>query len=241
MTTTLTVLLHGNPGTGDDWNLVVDQLGSVDVETPTRPAGGVGQLADLLGPLDRLIAARKPDRLRVVGYSWGCYLALHHAWRAQRRPDELVLVNPYVVAQNPISAGANVVLNLPVVGGAILRAKTKTMAPEFVANTFAPAQPPAGVADAMAARLADPAVWKGAVAYKLLQQNQPLARVADLPARTVIVRGGADQVADWNVQRAPLDGVRDDYEERVIEGAGHGLPWTHAAELARIIAGRGDA
>ncbi|GIW72293.1 MAG: hypothetical protein KatS3mg102_1835 [Planctomycetota bacterium] len=230
----MVIALHGNPGTGADLEPLAARLGAQGprVVVPSRPPAGA-PLEELVAELDRL--ALEAEQLCLLGYSWGCYLALRYARLAARPPAAIVLVNPYLVAQNPLSPLVPVALGLPLLGRLLVRG-VAAKAPAFIETVFAPEPPPAETAAALRARLADPVMWRGAVRYKLLQQREPLAALAQPPARMLVVRGSADRVADWQVQQRPLAGILPRIEIEEVPGAGHGLPWTRTAELARRIA-----
>ena len=229
---TLTLLIHGNPGSAADLEPLAAAFraaGEGEARVVERAAGGES-LRALTDQIDR---AGSSDRLRVVAYSYGAWLAMQHALRGSRKPDALVLVNPYLVVERPLSSAAALIATAPVVGDAIMRRKTPALADQFVADVFAPAQPPPDAA-ALRERLNDPAVWQGALRYKRLQQQAPLEPLDALPCPTRVIIGEADRVADWKRQMTAFGRALTAIDLRTIEGAGHALPWTHPEEVARI-------
>jgi pimeloyl-ACP methyl ester carboxylesterase len=92
------VLLHGQPGSASDWQLVADRLpGTLDVValdrpgygTSQQPAGGFGYGARaVLAELD----ARGIRRTVLVGHSYGGGVALTVAQQAPERVEALILL-----------------------------------------------------------------------------------------------------------------------------------------------------
>ena len=64
---------------------------------------GPGGLSGLVAGLDSVVAADGSEKIVIVGYSWGSWLALQYAGLGARRPDAIVLVNPYLVPARPVS------------------------------------------------------------------------------------------------------------------------------------------
>ncbi len=227
--------LHGNPGWGNDLAPLLaplrDGREQVRVELPTRPEEGAA-LSVLIDEIDRLIEEHAPARFRLVGYSWGGWLALTYLHHGKRRPDGVALIAPYLVAHSPISALAAMAVRAPWLGRLLLR-RVACRAPAFLERVFAPEPLPPAVRDAAMALLGEPACWLGAVRYKRLMQREALPVLAQRPCRLLLVRGAEDRVGDWAVQRRPLVKLLDQgaIEQEVLEGAGHGLPWTRTAWL----------
>jgi pimeloyl-ACP methyl ester carboxylesterase len=92
------VLLHGQPGSASDWQLVTDRLpGTLDVVALDRPGYGTSQqpaggfrygARAVLAELD----ARGIGRTVLVGHSYGGGVALAAAQQAPERVEALVLL-----------------------------------------------------------------------------------------------------------------------------------------------------
>ncbi len=228
---TSALLLHGNPGTPEDFETLRAHL-PVPAQASPRPRGA--SLAELIADLDRQIE-RAGSETAVIAFSWACYLALHHARAGQRKPERLVLVNPYLCAENPLSAVAAFMVGLPVVGPALLRRSIERRVGDFVTGMFAPAPVPPEIASSLEYRLRDVALWQAAVSDKRLQQAHPLPRLERAPCPLVIVRGAEDRSAPWERQAEILGGALAEARVVTIAGAGHALPWTHPAEIASAL------
>jgi pimeloyl-ACP methyl ester carboxylesterase len=222
---TRTILIPGNP-------IVVDLepfARSLGATTVARPACGGTSLGDLVAAIDRALGGQPT---RVVAYSFGSWLVLQHQRSGQKQPASLILVNPYLAAERPVSRLAAAVATAPLVGATIMGRKAPRLAADFVHRTFSPAPPPAGVGDRMREALSRAEVWQAALRDKRVMQRHPLTTVTDLSCPVTIVRGAADGTAEWERQTAVLEPVMDRVKVVVIPGAGHGLPWTHAEEIA---------
>lgn len=92
------VLLHGQPGSGDDWRTVVEELDpGLDVEALDRPGYGENPLppGDFEAGAHAVVAAldrRGVDSAVLVGHSFGGGVALATAELAPERVAALVLV-----------------------------------------------------------------------------------------------------------------------------------------------------
>lgn len=234
----LTIALHGNPGSAEELAPLIEALrasGVADIVTPERPPGGCDWV-DLAHRLDRILEERGPDSYRLVGYSWGAYQALRYALETPDPPRAVVLVSPYIVAESPLSGTVAALLEVPGLGRLLLGAGAERRAADFVARAFHPHEPPPDTERTLRRALADARPWVGAVRYKLIQQRSPVPPLDRAPCdELVVVRGAEDAVADWAVQRRPLDRILDHARTRVIEGAGHALPWLYPGELAAAI------
>ena len=240
----LLIALHGKPGSGEDWQPLLDALELDDawsVWTPTRPVEGAS-LSDLIATIDLHITEVRPERVVVLAYSWGCWLALQHALIGARAPDGLVLLNPYLVAESPISPVARAVLAVPGLGGWILSRSAPQRAADFVAKSFAPATPEPALASAMIGRLSRGRVWRGAVVATQEHVAAPLPHLGDFLIPTLALVGENDTVAS-----APIHGpaLPRNAEVQQIDGAGHALPWTPHSQvvpaLQRWLDARTDA
>lgn len=242
------LLLHGQPGSGRDWERVVALLGpDTSALAPDRPgwdghSGPAGLEANGRAALAAL-DAKDLGRATVVGHSFGggvaAWLAVHHPDRVAR----LVLVAP---AANVVSLHElDRLLALPLVGslasavmlgaaGLVLRTPPvrRQLADRFKVD--------ASYLGSLARTLLSPSAWR---AFEVEQR----AMVRDLPAlerelhritaETVIVAGAADRTVPPTAVRmlsTQIPGAR----LVLIAGAGHLLPQLHPERLAEVILGR---
>lgn len=228
--------IHGNPGAPEDFAYLADRLaaGGTELVAPELSPGPDG-LDGIIAQLDAIVRDRASEKLVLVGYSWGAYVALQYVRMGSREPAALILVNPYLVVTTPLPAVVAGVANVPVLGPALLSCAAPRLAHGFLEDTFFPASPPAPIPAAWAEQLASPATWHAAIRRKRGQQGAPLPSITALPDPTLVLIGADDRVARWSEQRRPLQGVEAQLEIRVIPGAGHSLPWTHVDAIASAI------
>jgi pimeloyl-ACP methyl ester carboxylesterase len=242
------LLLHGQPGSGRDWERVVALLDPDTLAlTPDRP-GWDGHTAAAGLEVNGTAALAALDasgvrRATVVGHSFGAGVA---AWLAVRHPDRvarLVLVAP---AANTASLyELDRLLALPVVG---------SLASAVILGATGLALRTAPVRQQLADRFKVDAAYLRSLARTLLSLSawrafvvEQRAMVSDLPAlerqlhriaaETVIVAGGADRTVPVNAVRmlsTQIPGAR----LMSITGAGHLLPQLHPERLAEVLVGR---
>ncbi|MCG8313700.1 MAG: alpha/beta fold hydrolase [Pseudomonadales bacterium] len=232
----LFVTLSGNPGAAADLDALISALGQEDSYYAfERPIEGAS-LTGLLQLLEAGIAQRSPTSVVVIAYSWGSYLALKWAQTTSFNIERLVLINPTVEAENPISGLVKALVGAPIVGDVLLKKVAASKTPEFIEHSFAPQQPSASVQAKMFSALNNPSIWKGAVRYKSIQQTHPL--VGEIKHKLTVFKGAADKAITWNIQWPKLKSLVADPEHislHEIDNAGHALPWTHVEQLAAQI------
>jgi len=222
------ILLHGQPGTGRDWEPVVDALHeSARVLVPDRPGYGDAE------PRAAGIAANGRETLAlldergiasatIVAHSWAGAVAM---WLAQNHPqriDALVLaasVGPGSVT--PIDR----LLAAPVLGEALAwsgtravrRVVTRDRGRAFVAGRFGLRIP-----DALRSSLRG-AAWRSfVVEQRAMVDELPAinARLADVHAPTVVLAGDRDHVVSMATARA-LERRIPSARLVVLHGVGH--------------------
>jgi pimeloyl-ACP methyl ester carboxylesterase len=226
----LVLAIHGNPGGPEDLGWLADRLEDTEVVAPALCWGSEG-LEGLVAELDAIVRARAPEDLVLVGYSWGAWVALHYVRSGSREPDALVLVNPFLVAVEPLPTAVSTLATAPVLGEPLLALAAPRLSRSFLEDTFFPAEPPPEVAELRRERLRAPATWRAAIRRREGQREAPLPDLAGLPCPAVVLLGAQDRVASWPDQRRPLLGVIDRLEIHEIPAAGHALPWTHPDEI----------
>lgn len=239
----LIVTIHGNPGSHEDLDAVVKRFNVNDeVLHFQRPETGTS-LTGLLSALDSEVAKRSPQSVVIVAYSWGCFLALQWARQTREEIEKIFLINPTLSAENTISNAVKVLSNMPLVGSFLLNKVAASKTPEFIKHSFAPQNATAEQERSMMAALNNPNVWKGAIHYKIEQQQNLLPlNPLKLKANVVVIRGVEDKAISWDAQKVILDrvlsadsGLNQGYVLHEIESGGHALPWTHVEKLAEII------
>ena len=242
------MLLHGQPGTGADWDAVANLLAEdFRVIVPDRPgygdtggqARGIATNADAVAALlDRLSI----DQATVVGHSWGGAPALDFANRHPERVHGLVLVSS--VAPSEGVGYADRFLALPVVGpvasllgfrvlARLLRVSHLRRAVQRRVN---------GTTDELLAAISETwgtgDVWRSfVVEQRALVEELPglVDRIGSIDARTAVVVGAADRVVPPSAGEALADAIPQARLVR-LEGAGHLLPQEDPERVAAVIA-----
>ncbi|MBB4661267.1 alpha/beta fold hydrolase [Conexibacter arvalis] len=245
------VLLHGLPGTADDFARVTPLLSAAGHRTIAldRPGfgfsdGGHHPLDEQLATLDALLDRLAPERPIVVGHSFGGTLALAYAARRPERLRGLVLVaasagRPSTGAERAQARFAQI-LSWPVVeplahvtfGQALLRVSARA----GVERAFAPDP----VDREYERRLLAVSMQRSdldAMAGERLAANDVTARVGrqigaiDVPA--VVIQGAGDRLVGAEIGRRL---ARELPRARLVEVArGHMVPLVAPAVIAEAV------
>lgn len=90
----LTVLLHGQPGSGLDWQLVVPLIATLPLDATDRPGYDGSPAGGFAAGAAHLLQRTAERKLVLVGYSWGAGVALAAALMRPERIQSLVLLAP---------------------------------------------------------------------------------------------------------------------------------------------------
>ena len=240
------LLLHGQPGSGEDWRAVGRALpGSLAIDRPGWGASGApagGLQANAAAALDALDEAGI-GRAIVAGHSYGGAVA---AWLAAHHPDRvdaLVLAAPAANAESlePIDRW----LALPVAGyltsASLMAGAGATLAAAPARRFLAGAlNLDETLLDTAGRALRAPASWEAfAREQRALVRDLPRLEAAlhRIVAPTTIVIGEHDRVVPLRSARMLQEQIAGS-ELVVLRGAGHLLPFQQAAALAELIVAR---
>lgn len=235
------VLLHGQPGSAADWELVLPHLGGLRLLVPDRPgydgtpAGGFAHNAAAL--LRRLDAAGI-ERAVLVGHSWGGGVALRAALDAPSRIAALCLLGS--VGSSLAVSRTDRLLAVRGVGSASARFMAQTgrrMAPVVAATSGSRLD---GLQrDTLTATLgmwSRTGAWRAfAVEQRALVEEGPgiARRLREVQAPSVITMGGRDAVVAPEAQR-DLASRLPRAELRHLDG-GHFLTLEAPAQVAEAV------
>lgn len=241
------LLLHGQPGSADDWTGVRAAIGDrAHTLAITRPGwNGRGPSSDLPGNAERAISVLDEAGVEtaiVVGHSLGGAIAAWLAAEHPRRVRALVLAAP---SANGASLNRlDQILAAPLVGPIVA-----TSAMAGAAAALGTPQLRRRVAQGLglderyvrrtARVLARPASWRAFSAeQRMLVRELPdlEQRLPSISAATTIVSGSADRIvtpASARMLAAQIPGA----EVVQLPGASHLLPQQRPAELAELIVG----
>lgn len=225
------VLLHGQPGQGTDWDLVVEAVaGRLRLIVPDRPgygrtggsAVGVAANADaLIELLDR----KHIDHATIVGYSWAGAVALDLAQRHPSRVSALVLVAS-VGATGSVD-DLDRALSAPVIGPVLALGGLTMMQMPVVRHLLVPEAGDRLPRTSLA-------MWRSfIIEQRAMVAELPTvtAGLATIDVPTVVVIGGGDRVVRPVAQEALATRLLHAEVVRV-PAAGHLLPWEAPAAIA---------
>jgi pimeloyl-ACP methyl ester carboxylesterase len=229
------VLLHGQPGAAQDWDLVVEALaGRVDTIVPDRPGYGHngGSAMGIAGNGDAVVALLDRagvERAVIVGYSWSGAVALDVAQRYPDRVNGLVLVA--AIGGTGSLDVVDRLLSLPVIGPVMTMGGLAVLSVPFARRLVAPVA---------ADRLQRP-TWGSFQSFVTEQRAmntelpQIAAGVGSIATASVVVIGEADRV----VAPAAQEHLARTLNGAVlrIPGCGHLIPWEAPGVIADAILG----
>ncbi len=248
------VLLHGQPGAGDDWAALARLLSKDHrVLAPNRPGWGsdtrpaVGLAANAASLEEFLQAVGAQSPLTVVGHSLGGGVALELALMHPERVGALVLVGSLGVAG--ALSRFDRLLALPVLGSAILRVGVATLRSGLIAAAhYSQRHPGARVAKKVAilptlqaaiGTDARPTVGRSRESF-LVEQRALLAETPQLEADlgrievpTAVVTGASDRIVPVSAAKALAALLPN--AKLIVMGGGHLLPFDHPEKLAEVV------
>lgn len=239
------LLLHGQPGSARDWDLVRAAIGDrAEVVVFDRPGwDGRSAALDLAGNARAALAALGAvgaKRATVVGHSFGGAIA---AWLGAEHPERVAALVLAAPCANAASLNrVDLLLARPVIGPAVGAAALATLGTALVATPTRDRISAALRLDdaylrASGRALLSPAAWRAfATEQRTLIAELPSleARLGQISAPTTIVTGTADRIVP-PVSARVLAAQIGEVEVVEIEGASHLLPQQQSAPLAEII------
>jgi pimeloyl-ACP methyl ester carboxylesterase len=245
------VMIHGLPGTAEDFEQVTPLLASYRTIAVDRPGfgystGGYVPFERQLTTIHELLAKLHVVRPVVVGHSYGGTIALGYAERYPSQVRGLVLVDAAAAGEKPgglerLQAHATQILDLPVINqvanatfGQLL---LTVSAEQGDTEAFAPQQ----VAPAHLSRLLELNMTRGnleALAGERLAAGGVVERIdrglAGIKLPAVVIQGNDDHLVKPAYGRrlaAALPNAR-----LVMVSGGHMVPYTHPATVAAAVA-----
>jgi pimeloyl-ACP methyl ester carboxylesterase len=239
------LLLHGQPGSGRDWDRVRGAIGDRAITIPFDRPGWDGRSApaSLAANAEAALAALDDagaDRATVVGHSFGAAVA---AWLAVDHPDRvsaLVLAAPAasVASLLPLDRLLATRVLGDLVGSAALASAGAVLAAAplrgLVAARLAVDERYLRAAGRVLVR---PSTWRTfAAEQRMLVRDLPAleSRLGDISAPTTIAIGTADVIVPLSSARELAQQIPG-AELVELEGATHLLPQLHAQWLADVI------
>lgn len=219
------IALHGNPGSPQDWDVLKSKL----------PAGY--ELVAVDADSDDWVQELDGDDPKVlVAHSWGTYRAMKVAAKYEAKIERVILVNPYLATDKPLSAPVAALLSLPVIGNALLKASHAKSVPSYLEHMFSPKS----TGDhpyflEIAQRLqGDWTHWKRAAANKLKQQANPITMRDRSQVPGFALMGELDKASPPNSQ-SKLLALFPLVKPLRLAGEGHATPWTAPEKIVECL------
>jgi pimeloyl-ACP methyl ester carboxylesterase len=242
------VVLHGNDGSAADFeNCMLDTL-AAEYRTYVFDRPGHGYSEPVAGNsryLDRqsaiLHGAFKRlglKRALVMGHSWGALLALNHALRYPNDVAGLLLVAPVGFDTHEIQTEAFYrTLSVPYLGDAVARLLMlfgRARIDRALERAFYPQKPPKDYIEAFASMLLRPGQLMSFARDELCISSS-VEQISDMycsvAAPVSILCGDKDRLLYSNNQAVRLKKAIPGADLKVIENAGHMIPFTHPVDV----------
>jgi pimeloyl-ACP methyl ester carboxylesterase len=237
-TTGILLALHGNPGTGTDFDLLRTHLQlppHIRFVAWNRPVPGVS-IDTLLQELQQFVSAQKEQEVHLLTYSAGGYLAAQALQHQSLRVRSLIMINPALAPGKPLPFLAKQLFALPWIGEHAVDALQGKLKAELITRTFSPLSPPVQGLQYLEKTLNGKAIWLAALHYKAEQENHPINPQQPLTVpHVLLLRSDVDESIHWPAHRTVFERLiqaAPHTEEILISQGAHGLIWTHPAELA---------
>ena len=234
------VLIHGNPGSGQDWTRVFGPLSGLHkVIAFDRPGHGRSERPKHIDVTVEVQARLLHDALKqlhverpiVVGHSWGGALALVYAINYPQEVAGVVLVAPAVYASQDGVSLVSELPTVPVIGDAVNFVLTPLLAATFVRSAlkkaFSPDPVPPGYERTVVSEWTKPKKVK-AYALDNASLNSSLKklslRYSEITVPVSILTGDSDLIVSGKENAARLHEALPKSNLIVLPKTGHELP-----------------
>nr|BFD60675.1 hypothetical protein CKG001_27820 [Bdellovibrio sp. CKG001] len=222
------IALHGNPGHPEDWDLLKQALGQ-DFNLLAVDAQSEEWI--------RLLTQDTSKKI-LIGHSWGCYRILKALPKYEQYVEQVLLVTPYIRPERELPGLAKGLLKLPVLGDKLIQSSHAKAKDSFFADLIHPLKSDAlPYLKKVQDRLQDWKLWQKTAFNKIKMQDNPWSTrdVCKVPVTAIF--GKDDKISQESVQ---LEIIKQYPAHKIIhlEKAGHGLLWSHVADLLSVVKGR---
>lgn len=216
------IALHGNPGHPQDWDLLARHLSEITT---------VDAYAD-----DWIDLVKKgSDKKILVGHSWGAYRILKTLPQISQYVEKVILLAPYVKVERPLPGFAATLLRTPWIGKKLIQSSHQKSKDSFINELIHPFKIE-GLAyyQELHQKIQDLQIWERTAFNKVKMQDNPwtVADICDTPI--YVYYGGQDKISNESLQNEVLKQYPKAHF-KTYRDMGHGLIWSHAAEIAREI------
>lgn len=219
------IALHGNPGASSDWDVFAQNL------PPGYELTAVDAYSD-----DWVTEIKKSkEKCILIGHSWGCYRILSKLPLVQEAIARIILVNPYVVPENPVSGLAEKIIQLPFLGDKILQLSHQKSVDSFFQNLIYPdsKSSQAKYGD-IEKNLKKFSTWKQAALFKIKMQKAPLQDLSSLSTEAVVIWGNEDRIGAKSIQ-IPFLQKNPNIKIKYIDNSGHNSIWSDVQKINEVL------
>lgn len=246
------VLIHGNPGSFQDWINLYDPLASrFCAYAFDRPGHGKSERPQNNGKVTVEVQARllnqalrqlNVERPILVGHSWGGSLALCFALLYPNEVAGLVLLAPAAYAFDDGLSILHKIPSWPVIGDLINRLLTPLLSARLVrdslAQAFAPQEVPPGYLRHALAEWTRPGKVKWysvdeALLNSSLEKIGP--RYSELTLPVAVLSGDSDLIVPAPENAIPLAAVLPQARLQMLKNTGHQIPLVHPEVVLQAI------
>jgi pimeloyl-ACP methyl ester carboxylesterase len=226
------ICFPSNPLNGQEFDHLLKDFELLRFQTTIhkRPLTG-SKLESLIQSIHATAKLEGDAPITLVGYSWGAYLAMAYLKRFPENVEGVLLINPLLTDNHPLSRKEKFLFATPILRSLILKFRGKKLANRCLNSFFAPSVPPQELNSLLMPSLLPSKVWRGAACYKKMMHQHPLPNdFSEIQVPIRILCGESDQVAHSEEQLALLKSI-ESMNVKIISSAGHALLWTHQEEV----------
>nr|BFD68280.1 hypothetical protein HAGR004_33020 [Bdellovibrio sp. HAGR004] len=219
------IALHGNPGHPEDWDLLKQALGQ-DFNLLAVDAQSEEWI--------RLLTQDTSKKV-LIGHSWGCYRILKALPKYEQYVEQVLLVAPYIRPERELPGLAKGLLKLPVLGDKLIQSSHAKAKDSFFADLIYPLKSDAlPYLKKVQDRLQDWKLWQKTAFNKIKMQDNPWSTSDVCKVPVTAIFGKDDKISQESVQ---LEIIKQYPSHKIIhlEKAGHGLLWSHVADLLSVL------
>ena len=244
--------LHGNPGSKEDAAGLFEILADKECHCLAVDRPGHANSQELIPEtpdpwLDvdvyaQVIAQKQSAGAFVIGYSLGGFLALKLALKHPDKVNGIGLIAPFVAPTDPNEAPSRIpgLATSPFFGtilGLLLPSLSSGKVQAHLARVYRPAVIPEETLERELNRYTR---FESLIAMMtdkntmLELRQEVMGRLGEIKCPVAAISGAQDEVCSTDRQMEALSGLPQ-FDKKILEQAGHGLPFTHAADVAEFL------
>ncbi len=228
------IFLHGNPGSPNDFDSLINQL-NCDRKTILLPNF---MLFD--NPVEETISYvntqlnNKTSNLVIIAYSYGAYLACkmmeNESFAQKHSIKSLIFISPYVLPQNKLSFFAKLIMSIPILKNIIAKKIAIAKYNGFKKEILGDFENATKIISGLSEFLLKPETWIQALNLKRYQEKNEVNGKFNIPNISFFSKD--DQVMDISAQADFIHRMFSNPVFEYLPTGNHGLIWTKTDSLA---------